>query len=1047
VAPGMPTKSKAGRVSESPIVIRALTKLAALADHEIDAGLAGVLNLLKQEIGADTICLFSVSPGKDLELVQLLEVGEPEDAVLMAHRAQARVSLHINPNAPDDECATASIQTVLAQDTACDTCMILTYDVARKDASEPSISDAELVQVLLAIRVVLHRKPSGAGALIRARDEAADTVGMGIAIYDASGKISFQNRSFKQLCDAVEGEMALFDAARKKFENLALKVALPSRETPEGENDRNKIIMLPNGRVCDLKIKPLPSGSTLISCADIGDGLTEGARMLAAIDGAGVGTWEWTLSTGQCRINARLAEMLGYTLDELDPVTIESFKSLVHPASLREVSKEWDKVLSGESDKFEVEMQMFHKSGRLIWIKSQGRVTALDSDGAPAILSGIHLDISDLKLTESRLLNLLDGAHIGTWDWDLVADVQTGSQQWVEMLGYSLGELSKITYQTWRGLVHPDDIDQVEEGVQQSISGETDSLVAEYRMRHKNGSWVWLLDRARVVSRDRDGRAVFVAGIQIDISEQKAREEALQAAKSDLERAFNDRNAAEMRLADIAAVTDDLFWEQDSEQRFQFLSHRKFREMSGADKVELLGSTLKEWLADRPDVRASADWDGLLAKMEARKPFRDFVSEFYSEKQGQPRWLRFNGAPVFNADGEFQGYRGVGSDVTQLYRAKLKAEEASRSKSLFLANMSHEIRTPLNGVLGMAEVLDNTLTDPAKKKMIRTIRNSGESLLNILNDILDMSKIEARKLELELLPFDPTELAMRVEELHQLRADEKGLDFEVSIAMGAQKPRIGDSHRIRQILNNLISNAIKFTDKGEVRVNLKGKPGRPFIIEVTDTGIGMSEKHISEIHTDFAQADPSITRRFGGTGLGMSITKTLVEMMHGTIAVQSELGVGTKISVELPLPVADAAPLLPKHAETSDICLKGRHILIADDNPTNCTVLEHLVDQLGATSVVTANGLEALRAWEEQSFDLLLLDIAMPVMDGKTALQTIREAEYSSGRSYTSAIAVTANVMPYQVSEYIEAGFDVTIAKPVSAKQICHAAMALLEEG
>jgi len=376
----------------------------------------------------------------------------------------------------------------------------------------------------------------------------------------------------------------------------------------------------------------------------------------------------------------------------------------------------------------------------------------------------------------------------------------------------------------------------------------------------------------------------------------------------------------------------------------------------------------------------------------------------------------------------------------------LKAEEASKSKTLFLANMSHEIRTPLNGVLGMAEVLDNTLTDPTKKKMIRTIRNSGESLLNILNDILDMSKIEARKLELELLSFDPTELATRVEELHQLRADEKGLDFEVSIAMGAQKPRIGDCHRIRQIMNNLISNAIKFTDKGEVSVSLKGRPGRPFVIEVSDTGIGMNEKHISEIHDDFTQADPSITRRFGGTGLGMSITKSLVEMMHGTITVQSEVGAGTKITVALPLPVDDALPVPPKQVETSDLCLKGRHILIADDNPTNCTVLEHLVHQLGATSVVTVNGLEAVQAWEQEDFDLLLLDIAMPVMDGKTALQTIREAEASSGRPYTNAIAVTANVMPYQISEYIDAGFDVTIAKPISAKQVCRAAAALLDE-
>ncbi len=1031
---------------ESSILTQALTTLAALADHEIRSGLETVLSLLKREVGADSICLFSVSPREELELVQHLGNEAPHGAALKDHRLTAKLSLQSSPDSCDACDETAAVQSLAAKDVAGNVCVVLTFDTGERVARRDAIRNDEIVKVLLAISSVLRRAPLGGVSLRSDLVEAADMVEMGIAFFDASGQISFRNGPFRRFFKEYEGSLKTLDALKKTIEKLRLELVFPGGGAPEPSNANDKRVMISDGRILDLKIRLLPSGTTLIQCADIGGCPIEKARMQAAIDGAGLGTWEWTMSTGQHKINARWAEMLGYTIDELGSMTFDRFQSLVHPDSLKELKKMSEKVLLGETDSFEAEIQMFHKSGRLVWVKSQGRVAAFDSNGAPAVMSGVLLEISDLKLAEGRLLELLEGAHIGTWDWDLIADTQTGNQQWVQMLGYSSDEIGPITYNSWRALVHPDDIDAVEEEAKRSLEGETDSLLAEYRMRHLDGNWVWLLDRARVVSRDRDGRAAYIAGIQIDISEQKAREEALQAAKSELERAFNDRNTAEKRLADIAAVSDDLFWEQDSEMRFQFLSHRKFREMSGENKTELLGSTLTEWLADRPGLRASADWDGLLAKMEDHKPFRDFVSGFYSEAHGEPRWLRFNGAPVFNADGEFQGYRGVGSDVTQLYRAKLKAEEASKSKTLFLANMSHEIRTPLNGVLGMAEVLDNTLTDPTKKKMIRTIRNSGESLLNILNDILDMSKIEARKLELELLSFDPTELATRVEELHQLRADEKGLDFEVSIAMGAQKPRIGDCHRIRQIMNNLISNAIKFTDKGEVSVSLKGRPGRPFVIEVSDTGIGMNEKHISEIHDDFTQADPSITRRFGGTGLGMSITKSLVEMMHGTITVQSEVGAGTKITVALPLPVDDALPVPPKQVETSDLCLKGRHILIADDNPTNCTVLEHLVHQLGATSVVTVNGLEAVQAWEQEDFDLLLLDIAMPVMDGKTALQTIREAEASSGRPYTNAIAVTANVMPYQISEYIEAGFDVTIAKPISAKQVCRAAAALLDE-
>ena len=1033
-------QSNQADVHGQPLLIEVLTRLAALPDQDVYSGIETVLTQLKRDIGADTLCLFSVSSTGQLDRIQQLSNRAPEDDAARSHRLAAKQALAGEP--PVRERANcAGVEALVASNPAGVASVVLTIEPA--DAAPVTA----IQQVLGVVAAALKRAPLGDEALRSDLIEAADKFELGLAVYDAAGKLQFRNPTFARFFKPFEGSIETLDAAQETIESLTLKLVLPGEERAETRPaDANKRIMVSDGRILDLKMRPLASGSTLIQCADIGGCPIEKARLRAAIDGTGLGTWEWTISTGAHKINARWAEMLGYTIEECDAMTQDRFQNLVHPDSLKTLKKSSAKVLTGESESFEAEIQMFHKSGRLVWVKSQGSVAAFDANGAPAIMSGIHLDISDLKLAESRILNLLEGAHTGTWDWDLITDTQIGNQQWVEMLGYCDEEIGRITYNTWRSYVHPDDIETVEEGVKRAIEGETDSLIAEYRMRHNDGHWVWLLDRAKVVSRDRDGRAAFIAGIQIDISEQKAREEALKQAKAELERVFNERNTAEKRLADIAAVSDDLFWEQDRDMRFQFLSHRKFRNLSGENKSELMGRTLQEWLEDRPYERASPNWNGLLAKLEAREAFRDFVCEVYSEQSGEQRWLRFNGAPAYNAEGEFLGYRGVGSDITQLYRAKLKAEDASRSKTLFLANMSHEIRTPLNGVLGMAEVLDNTLSDPAQKKMIRTIRSSGESLLNILNDILDMSKIEARKLELELLPFDPTELAKRVEELHQLHAEEKGLDFEVSIAMSAQTPRIGDRHRIRQILNNLISNAIKFTDSGEVSVNLKGKPGRPFVIEVTDTGIGMSEKHIADIHNDFTQADPSITRRFGGTGLGMSITKNLVEMMQGTISVQSELGAGTTITVELPLPVAEDIEVQPRPAETSEMSLAGRHILIADDNPTNCTVLEHIVKQLGATTVITTNGLEALHAWEKETFDLLLLDIAMPVMDGKNALPTISESEAKSERPYTYAIAVTANVMPYQVSEYIECGFDVTIAKPVSAKQICHAAAALLEE-
>lgn len=242
----------------------------------------------------------------------------------------------------------------------------------------------------------------------------------------------------------------------------------------------------------------------------------------------------------------------------------------------------------------------------------------------------------------------------------------------------------------------------------------------------------------------------------------------------------------------------------------------------------------------------------------------------------------------------------------QIEAARASAEEASRVKSTFLANMSHELRTPMNGVLGMAELLDETLETADQKRMMRTIRTSGQLLLSILNDILDMAKIESGKMELENAPFVPLDIVRGLEELHALRADSKGLGFKFLVGSGAGRARIGDQLRIQLVLHNLIGNAIKFTESGEVTVKITGRPDAPLTVEVRDTGIGMTPEQLEHLFDEFTQADSSITRRYGGTGLGMAITHKLVTMMGGTIDVQSSPGQGTRIFVSLPLPLQEA---------------------------------------------------------------------------------------------------------------------------------------------
>jgi len=316
--------------------------------------------------------------------------------------------------------------------------------------------------------------------------------------------------------------------------------------------------------------------------------------------------------------------------------------------------------------------------------------------------------------------------------------------------------------------------------------------------------------------------------------------------------------------------------------------------------------------------------------------------------------------------------------------------------------------------------------------------------LNILNDILDMSKVEAGKLTLEKIQFQPIKIMRQVEDLYSLRAQDKGINFEVLTSASAEQWRIGDPHRLRQIIDNLASNAIKFTERGEVTIKLHGKKDSPLILEVRDTGIGMTPDQVATLSEEFFQADSTITRRYGGTGLGMAITTKLVEMMGGTMTVTSEADVGTTIRVELPLPDSDCVDVLPETDKPSN-SLAGIRVLAADDNATNRTVLAAMLQHGGAEVTMVEDGLQAVNAWACGRFDVVLLDISMPVMDGMTALRKIRDCEAACGAPEVPIIAVTANAMSHQIAEFLIGGFDSCLAKPVDLSALAKAIQSLVK--
>jgi PAS domain S-box-containing protein len=456
------------------------------------------------------------------------------------------------------------------------------------------------------------------------------------------------------------------------------------------------------------------------------------------------------------------------------------------------------------------------------------------------------------------------------------------------------------------------------------------------------------------------------------------------------------------------------------------------------------------WDAVHPHDRPAAQalWDRHIAD---GVPFK---AQYRIIRRDKPhRWVEGVSEAIRGPDGRIDRIIGAMRDIDrekrneiELVKARDAAEAANRAKSAFLATMSHEIRTPLNGVLGMAQAMAADDLTPVQRERLDVVRQSGEGLLTILNDVLDLSKIEAGKLDLEEAEFSIREVATSAHAAFTALANAKGLRFDLKIDPAAQGVYLGDATRVRQILYNLISNGLKFTQEGEVRVLVEADdPG--LRLAITDTGMGIPAARLKDLFQKFEQADTSTTRKFGGTGLGLAICRELAELMGGAITAQSAEGQGSCFIVELPLVrvgdevVGETAKCEPAQATAAP----ALRVLAAEDNAVNQLVIRTLLEQAGVEAFVVADGVQALEAWERETWDLILMDVQMPVMDGPTATREIRTREAVADRPRTPVIALTANAMAHQVAEYRAIGMDAIVAKPIDVEQLLSAMREVLD--
>lgn len=600
-----------------------------------------------------------------------------------------------------------------------------------------------------------------------------------------------------------------------------------------------------------------------------------------------------------------------------------------------------------------------------------------------------------LKVSDDRLRLALDSTQIGIFEWSVPAGHVYYSPALWAMLGYDHARMPS-TVEAWQSLIHPDDLPIYRRRTEAQLKGIASFIEPEYRVRARCGDWRWVYTRAKSVAANAEGRPVRIVGTVQDIT-----------ARREAELALRESQSAARKLSLVAAKTDNPVLISSADGRIEW-ANEAFCRVLEYQLDEVVGQSPVHFMAG-PDTDARTITRIRSALAHGTGLSTDVVN--YS-KSGRKYNLHIELQPVRGADGAIEHFIAVGTDITarvetedQLRRAKTEADEASRAKSEFLASMSHEIRTPMNGVIGMTSLLMDTPLSGEQRDYVSTIRTSGEALLTIINDILDFSKIESGKMEVERTPF---ELSLCLEEaldLFALQASAKRLELGYSIAPDVPVSLLGDATRLRQVVVNLVNNAVKFTPGGSVSVEVRRAPAGPDGAEgvpaevlepdqlrleftVRDTGVGIPPDRIDRLFRPFSQVDSSTTRKYGGTGLGLAISQRLCRLMGGNIRVESGPGRGTTFIFTIRTTAASGAS--DSGLSTTPQPLRGGWVLCVEDHPVTQARLRTLVETWRVECVVVPTAEAALAAATQRTRPpaLLVVDVGGP-NDATSPLETL----------------------------------------------------------